>query len=74
MNAFILLREEEQAAFTEERRAVVRRRVERELRTAEFVAGMFEMFGPVFADTLSVLGGSEEKPLLSEEDETPDTH
>lgn len=62
MNNFLALREEDLAAFAGERQRVVRKRVERELRTAEFIASMVELFGPVMADTLNVLGGGD--PLL----------
>ena len=59
MNPFLALRDEELTVFDEDRRLVVRRRVERELRSAEFITSMVELFGPVLADTLTVLGGGE---------------
>lgn len=67
MNNFLALREHDLASFTGERKAVVRRRVERELRTAEFIASIVELFGPVMADTLNVMGGGES--LLTNEDD-----
>ena len=57
MNSFLALREQELAAFTGERRSAVRHRVERNLQTAEFIASIVELFGPVMADTINVMGG-----------------
>ncbi|THH37717.1 hypothetical protein [Neolewinella litorea] len=57
MNSFLALRDQDLAAFTGERRTGIRKRVERELRTAEFIASIVELFGPVMADTVSVLSG-----------------
>ena len=59
MNSFLALRNEELTAFSGERRQTVRRRVERNLRTAEFIASVVELFGPVMADTVNVLGGGQ---------------
>jgi hypothetical protein len=59
MNSFLALREQDIASFDEPRRVAVRQRVERELRAAEFVGAVLELFGPVMADPLSVLGGGE---------------
>lgn len=60
MNAFLLLREEDLAAFTPERSAAVRERVEQQLRTAELLGSIVELFGPRLADTLTVMSGGEE--------------
>ena len=65
MNAFLLLQDEDLAAFTEERSTAVRERVEGSLRSAEHIGSIIELFGPLLADTLSVLGGGD--PLLKEE-------
>ncbi|NJB86882.1 hypothetical protein GGR26_002659 [Lewinella marina] len=59
MNSFLALQDQDLAAFNGERRAGVRKRVERELRTAEFIASIVELFGPVMADTLSALSGGQ---------------
>jgi hypothetical protein len=59
MNSFLALREQDLAAFDEERRTRVRQRVERELHSAEFVASIVELFGPVAADTLNVMSGGQ---------------
>ncbi|PPK87703.1 hypothetical protein CLV84_0653 [Neolewinella xylanilytica] len=69
MNNFLALRDEDIASFTGERQAVVRRKVERELRTAEFIASVVELFGPVMADTLNVMGGGE--PMVDLDDDDP---
>lgn len=61
------LREEDMAAFDEGRRLVVRERVEKSLKTAEFVAGVIELFGPVMADTLTVLVGGEARHTDADE-------
>ena len=58
MNAFLQLREQELTAFDEQRREVVRERVTRNLHRAELAASIIELFGPVLADTLTVLGGA----------------
>ena len=71
MNNFLALREEDLAAFAGERQRVVRKRVERELRTAEFIASMVELFGPVMADTLNVLGGGDPLLVVSGNDDDP---
>ena len=67
MNSFLALRDYDIASFTGEREAVVRERVERDLRTAELVASIVELFGPVMADTLNVMGGGE--PILDLDDD-----
>lgn len=59
MNAFLLLREEDLAAFTPERRVAVRERVEQQLQTAELVGNLIELFGPMLADTLTALSGGD---------------
>ena len=69
MNSFLALREQDIASFAGEREAVVRERVERDLRTAELVASIVELFGPVMADTLNVMGGGD--PLLDLHDDDP---
>ncbi|WP_116106324.1 hypothetical protein [Lewinella sp. IMCC34191] len=69
MNNFLALRDEDLAAFTGERQATVRKRVERELRTAELIASVVELFGPVLADTLNVMGGGD--PILELDDDDP---
>ena len=71
MNNFLALREEDLAAFAGERELVVRKRVERELRTAELIASMVELFGPVLADTLNVMGGGDPLLVVSDEEEDP---
>ena len=71
MNNFLALREEDLATFAGERQRVVRKRVERELRTAEFIASLVELFGPVMADTLNVLGGGDPLLVVSDQDEDP---
>ena len=65
MNAFLLLQDRDLAAFTPERSAAVRERVEKRLRTAEFVGSVIELFGPLLADTLNVMSGGD--PFLEEE-------
>ena len=69
MNSFLALRDDDIAAFTGEREAIVRERVERDLRTAELVASIVELFGPVMADTLNVMGGGD--PVLDLQDDDP---
>ncbi|MGB3801705.1 MAG: hypothetical protein WA952_17945 [Lewinella sp.] len=69
MNNFLALRDQDLAAFTGERQVTVRRRVERELRTAELIASVVELFGPVMADTLNVMGGGD--PIVDLEDDDP---
>ncbi|WP_116125556.1 hypothetical protein [Lewinella sp. IMCC34183] len=59
MNSFLALRDQDLDAFTGERRRAVRSRVERNLRTAEFIGSLVELFGPVVGNTLSVLGGGQ---------------
>ncbi len=78
MNSFLALRDQELTQFTGERRQKVRHRVERNLHTAEFIASVVELFGPVLADTMNVLGGGhsmlegEKLRILSEtEDDDP---
>ncbi|MCP9236953.1 hypothetical protein [Lewinella sp. JB7] len=65
MNAFQALQEQELTVFTEERRIKVRQRVERELRGAEFIGRLIELFGPVMADTVNVMSGGD--PLVQDE-------
>ena len=65
MNAFLSLRDEDLAAFTEERSTVVRERVEGSLRSAEHIGSIIELFGPLMADTLSVMNGGDS--LLEDE-------
>ncbi|CAH0998717.1 hypothetical protein LEM8419_00063 [Neolewinella maritima] len=57
MNAFLLLQEQDVADFRGTRSRAVRQRVEGNLRSAEFVGSLIELFGPRLADTLSVLSG-----------------
>ena len=70
MNNFLALRDQDIASFTGERETAVRTRVEKDLRTAEFVASIIELFGPVMADTLNVMSGGE--PRLDEDDSPGD--
>ncbi|MBB4079606.1 hypothetical protein GGR28_002231 [Lewinella aquimaris] len=65
MNSFLALQEQELTAFTEARQVRVRQRVERELKSAEFIGSLIELFGPVMADTVNVLGGGD--PLVQDE-------
>jgi hypothetical protein len=68
MNSFLALQAQDLAAFDEPRRRAVRERVERELKAAEFVGTVIELFGPVMFDTLNVLGGGKprrEEPELA---------
>ncbi len=66
MNSFLALQEQDLTAFNPEHRLRVRREVQRNLRTAEFLASVVQLFGPVMADTLSVMGGGDS--LLQKED------
>ncbi len=59
MNSFLALRDYDLTAFTPERRVRVQREVERDLRTAELIASIVQLFGPVMADTLNVMGGGD---------------
>lgn len=69
MNAFLQLREQDLAAFTPERSTAVRQRVERELKTAEHLANIVELFGPLMADTLNVMSGGE--PTTEPKEQVP---
>ena len=62
MNAFLQLQDQDLQAFASERQHSVRQRVERNLRSAEYVASIIELFGPVMADTLNVLSGGDRLP------------
>lgn len=65
MNAFLQLREQDLTAFSEQRSEVVRERVERSLHRAELAASIIELFGPVLADTLTVLSGATVEELAA---------
>lgn len=59
MNNFLALRQADIADFSQNRQEVVRQRVETRLRSAEFIGNLIELFGPVMADTLTVMGGGQ---------------
>ena len=68
-NAFLLLRDLELADFAVERQERVRVRVETQLKTAEFIGSVVELFLPLAADTLTTMAGGEplstDTPYLS---------
>ncbi len=76
MNPFLALREQDLTSFSPQHRARVRQEVRRSLRTAELIASIVQLFGPVMADTLSVMGGGdsflEEDYLTVRETTEPD--
>ena len=80
MNAFLQLQDQDLRAFAAERQHSVRQRVERSLRSAEYVASIIELFGPVMADTLNVMSGGKPLPeddylaLHESEDDDPYGH
>lgn len=58
-NSFLQLRSLEIAEFEEERLDRVRAKVEKRLRTSEFVGSVLELFFPKLADTITVMMGGE---------------
>lgn len=59
MNAFLQLQDQDLQSFSTERQHSIRQRVERSLRSAEHLASIIELFGPVLADTLNVMSGGD---------------